>query len=139
MKDNCSLIFSFNFYYLLISALQCIFYFALVYMLVCLAVYKLNFVPIYYQTIFDRGLDIFCFLKVVRLQNFKWFTKQSMKRVLIVTSHPDDECMFFGPVILSIQKTVSKIYLLCLSQGNHDKQVSKTDFVNEHFIFFIVL
>lgn len=40
------------------------------------------------------------------------------KRVLIVTAHPDDECMFFGPTILSlIGRKQCQIYLLCLSNG----------------------
>lgn len=40
------------------------------------------------------------------------------KRVLIVTAHPDDESMFFGPTILSLTKrTDCTVYLLCLSNG----------------------
>ena len=37
--------------------------------------------------------------------------------VLIVTAHPDDECMFFSPTILSLSRLGHKIYLLCLSTG----------------------
>lgn len=41
------------------------------------------------------------------------------KRVLLVTSHPDDECMFFGPTILSLTKNPSvHLYLLCMSNGD---------------------
>lgn len=41
------------------------------------------------------------------------------KTVLIVTAHPDDECMFFGPLITSLvsQKSCS-VYLLCLTNGS---------------------
>ena len=39
--------------------------------------------------------------------------------VLIVTAHPDDECMFFSPVILSLIKWGVPVDLLCLSSGNY--------------------
>jgi N-acetylglucosaminylphosphatidylinositol deacetylase len=39
--------------------------------------------------------------------------------VLILTAHPDDECMFFGPTITSLRTlTKSRIFVLCLSTGN---------------------
>lgn len=38
--------------------------------------------------------------------------------VLFVTAHPDDECMFFAPTILSLVKEGYCVYLLCLSAGN---------------------
>ena len=40
-------------------------------------------------------------------------------RVLFVTAHPDDECMFFGPTILSAVSLNRNTppYLLCLSTG----------------------
>ena len=40
-------------------------------------------------------------------------------RVLFVTAHPDDECMFFGPTILSAARLNRDAppYLLCLSPG----------------------
>ncbi|TDL22695.1 LmbE-like protein [Rickenella mellea] len=46
-------------------------------------------------------------------------------RILLLTAHPDDECMFFAPTLLhllsaSTQSDVSddKVYSLCLSSGN---------------------
>jgi len=40
------------------------------------------------------------------------------ERVMIVTAHPDDECMFFGPLILKLLKQGHcDIYLICLSKG----------------------
>jgi N-acetylglucosaminylphosphatidylinositol deacetylase len=43
---------------------------------------------------------------------------RTVKRVLFVTAHPDDECMFFGPVILKLaQKSDCQIFILCLSEG----------------------
>lgn len=55
----------------------------------------------------------------------KWFQRYrqpvqlpTCKRVLIVTAHPDDECMFFGPTIVSLsQRNDCHVYLLCLSNG----------------------
>lgn len=45
-----------------------------------------------------------------------------MKRALIVTAHPDDECMFFAPTILSLQASGIRVGLLCLSNGNADRK-----------------
>uniref|UniRef100_A0A1B6GUW1 N-acetylglucosaminylphosphatidylinositol deacetylase n=1 Tax=Cuerna arida TaxID=1464854 RepID=A0A1B6GUW1_9HEMI len=41
-----------------------------------------------------------------------------IERVLIVTAHPDDECMFFGPTIVELQKRYI-VYLLCLTDGDY--------------------
>ena len=39
-------------------------------------------------------------------------------RVLLITAHPDDECMFFAPTVLSLGKSVrAELFLLCLSEG----------------------
>jgi N-acetylglucosaminylphosphatidylinositol deacetylase len=46
------------------------------------------------------------------------------KRVILVTAHPDDESMFFLPLIHAFhhdnQHTKWEIFLLCLSRGNFD-------------------
>ncbi|ODN06496.1 N-acetylglucosaminyl-phosphatidylinositol de-N-acetylase [Orchesella cincta] len=52
-----------------------------------------------------------------------WKSKQisGMKRFLLVTAHPDDECMFFGPTIVSLAKNPDvRIYVLCLSLGDYE-------------------
>ncbi|BES94519.1 N-acetylglucosaminyl-phosphatidylinositol [Nesidiocoris tenuis] len=41
------------------------------------------------------------------------------KRVLLVTAHPDDECMFFGPTILNLTRRNADVHLICLSDGNY--------------------
>ncbi|KAL5274810.1 PIGL family protein [Megaselia abdita] len=75
--------------------------------------------------IYTELLDSFHNLSI-RLEYFKWPSKESMDRVLFITSHPDDECMFFGPVIHSIAQNLgSQIYLLCLSHGNYEKHGCK--------------
>jgi len=46
------------------------------------------------------------------------------KSALIVTAHPDDEVMFFAPLILSLLRVPSKdiaVYVLCLSEGLEGK------------------
>ncbi|KAA0196162.1 hypothetical protein HAZT_HAZT009586 [Hyalella azteca] len=51
----------------------------------------------------------------------KSLLQQSRKRrVMFVTSHPDDECMFFGPSILHFaQNEKALVYLLCLTDGSY--------------------
>jgi hypothetical protein len=40
--------------------------------------------------------------------------------ILLVTAHPDDECMFFGPVLcnLTSKSLKNQVHVLCLSKGN---------------------
>jgi hypothetical protein len=50
---------------------------------------------------------------------------KQFKRALIVTAHPDDESMFFLPLVHSLQQQegssdVWQTHLLCLSRGNFD-------------------
>ena len=46
--------------------------------------------------------------------------------VLLLTAHPDDECMFFAPTLLALQEATSasqpapRLHSLCLSVGNAD-------------------
>ena len=44
------------------------------------------------------------------------------RRVLLVTSHPDDETMFFGPTLLNMCRTSAQaenVFLLCMSKGGY--------------------
>ncbi|KAJ8412414.1 hypothetical protein AAFF_G00127500 [Aldrovandia affinis] len=43
-------------------------------------------------------------------------------RALLVTAHPDDECMFFAPTILRLLQSSASVHLLCLSSGNYYNQ-----------------
>jgi len=48
---------------------------------------------------------------------------ENVSRVLLVTAHPDDECMFFGPTLLALRKRKNcRIFVLCLSRGDFEKQ-----------------
>lgn len=44
-------------------------------------------------------------------------TANDETRALLVTAHPDDECMFFAPTILKLVESQASVYLLCLSTG----------------------
>ena len=37
---------------------------------------------------------------------------------LLVIAHPDDECMFFTPTLLGLQRQGVAVHVLCLSTGN---------------------
>ncbi|KAK9507516.1 hypothetical protein O3M35_007356 [Rhynocoris fuscipes] len=50
-----------------------------------------------------------------------WWSNRKLTgctRVLFVIAHPDDECMFFGPTIVSLVKSKAQVYLVCLSVGD---------------------
>lgn len=52
--------------------------------------------------------------------NFIEFRKdiKSYKRILLITAHPDDECMFFGPTVRKfVNNPKCSLYLMCLSTG----------------------
>ncbi|XP_037605212.1 N-acetylglucosaminyl-phosphatidylinositol de-N-acetylase isoform X2 [Sebastes umbrosus] len=43
-------------------------------------------------------------------------------RALVVTAHPDDECLFFSPSIIRLVESQVSVHLLCLSKGNFYNQ-----------------
>lgn len=45
-------------------------------------------------------------------------------RALLVTAHPDDECMFFAPTIIRLVELNASVHLLCLSEGTLAAQSS---------------
>ncbi|XP_058822285.1 N-acetylglucosaminyl-phosphatidylinositol de-N-acetylase [Topomyia yanbarensis] len=78
----------------------------LIYTLLCLVLYKL---------LFHR-----CgrWLKLLRRSRLP----PRANRAILVTAHPDDECMFFGPTILELRRQNCRIFLLCLSEGNYGQK-----------------
>mmetsp|Transcript_25244 Transcript_25244/g.63208 ORF Transcript_25244/g.63208 Transcript_25244/m.63208 type:complete len:288 (-) Transcript_25244:90-953(-) len=42
------------------------------------------------------------------------------KSVLLVIAHPDDESMFFGPTLQTLQRLGAHVHILCLSNGGAD-------------------
>ena len=66
---------------------------------------------------------IFAFIIVLLIGRIVWKGKFKQNHItrntLIITAHPDDECMFFAPTILSISKSQPQsIFVVCLSNGN---------------------
>ncbi|XP_016845655.1 N-acetylglucosaminyl-phosphatidylinositol de-N-acetylase [Nasonia vitripennis] len=65
---------------------------------------------------------LFLYALFKRVDQKAWQLPGPPSRLLLVTAHPDDEVMFFGPMIYWItQSSASQIYLLCLTMGG-DKQ-----------------
>ena len=63
------------------------------------------------------------FLASPAQQNLSLLADGHSQNVLLLTAHPDDECMFFAPTILALSEALqppSKLYSLCLSVGNAD-------------------
>ena len=58
---------------------------------------------------------ILFYRRQLNLQRGKRFEFDN-RAVLVITAHPDDECMFFSPTILNLQQC-STVHLLCLSTG----------------------
>lgn len=67
-------------------------------------------------------LVVICFLyvKFASVNSFK--RSKSKLNVLFVIAHPDDECMFFAPTILSLLREGHNVYLVCLSKGDYYNQ-----------------
>ena len=89
---------------------------------------------IYILTIVGISIGIFCILLGRYISNLYMFSKkpeipteakkyydQFIKKknnVLILTAHPDDECMFFSPTIKGLSRTDGiEIHILCFSNG----------------------
>jgi N-acetylglucosaminylphosphatidylinositol deacetylase len=64
---------------------------------------------------------IFCPFVIALVYYLYWRSKDNKdfigKRVLFVTAHPDDECMFFAPSILQLARCC-QVYLLCFCTGD---------------------
>ncbi|XP_077361262.1 N-acetylglucosaminyl-phosphatidylinositol de-N-acetylase [Festucalex cinctus] len=65
-----------------------------------------------YQRSLRRGINAFASLG----------THAADFKCLVITAHPDDECMFFGPTILRLVECNVNVHLLCLSEGNYYNQ-----------------
>lgn len=60
---------------------------------------------------YRNGNSKFRFCRPVKLP-------ENCTRVLLVTAHPDDECMFFGPTLIALRKRKNcRIFVLCMSRG----------------------
>lgn len=70
-------------------------------------------------SIFTAGVVVMVtvFLGWLRVKLVKKCTLRTWGKTLLITAHPDDECMFFAPTILALNNTKSEVFLLCLSEG----------------------
>ncbi|XP_076277417.1 phosphatidylinositol glycan anchor biosynthesis class L [Lasioglossum baleicum] len=58
-----------------------------------------------------------------RVSHRAWQLPGPPARILLVTAHPDDEVMFFGPLLYWVTKSkASELYLLCLTTGGHKRR-----------------
>ncbi|XP_052768896.1 N-acetylglucosaminyl-phosphatidylinositol de-N-acetylase-like [Mya arenaria] len=63
-------------------------------------------------------LLLLCYVYVQYSAVNRFIKTGSKQNVLFVTAHPDDECMFFSPTILSLLRENHNVYLVCLSKGD---------------------
>lgn len=64
-------------------------------------------------------LLFFCFI-YTRFASVNHLRNKSKLNVLFITAHPDDECMFFAPTILSLLRQGHQVYLVCFSKGDFE-------------------
>lgn len=64
-------------------------------------------------------------------------TCENDARVLFVTAHPDDECMFFAPAIIKLTEFNATVYLLCLSSGTSPFNNPTSTKVFTFFFYFL--
>ncbi|XP_021361099.1 N-acetylglucosaminyl-phosphatidylinositol de-N-acetylase-like [Mizuhopecten yessoensis] len=55
----------------------------------------------------------------VRSFNYRAISSSVPQKVLLITAHPDDECMFMAPVVLSLVREGHLVSVLCLTTGNY--------------------
>lgn len=66
---------------------------------------------------------VFLYMILRRVSHVAWHLPGPPSRILLVTAHPDDEVMFFGPLIYwTTRSEASNIYLLCLSMGGDKRR-----------------
>ena len=80
----------------------------------CLHTSPMNWILV---TAFIAVIAAFVFRQLLQNLNHQQPTI-SGNRILVVTAHPDDECMFFGPTLLALSH--KNVTVACLSTGNFD-------------------
>lgn len=69
---------------------------------------------------------IIVYLLFKKVNHKTWQIPGPPSKLLLVTAHPDDEVMFFGPMIYWLNKNINtNIYLLCFSQGGNKKRIQE--------------
>ncbi|XP_047235298.1 N-acetylglucosaminyl-phosphatidylinositol de-N-acetylase isoform X2 [Girardinichthys multiradiatus] len=89
-------------------------------MYVYLVVFAVLFYFVLIKCIFDRHRHaLIKSLKRTTNVSSETETDGADVRALVVTAHPDDECMFFAPTIIRLNELNASVHLLCLSEGNY--------------------
>lgn len=63
------------------------------------------------------------FLVILLLFSFKGdrpLPLQPKSKILLITAHPDDEVMFFTPVLRALRLAGHRVFFLCISNGNFE-------------------
>ncbi|EFN78659.1 N-acetylglucosaminyl-phosphatidylinositol de-N-acetylase [Harpegnathos saltator] len=69
---------------------------------------------------------IFLYTLLKRVGHAAWQLPGPPSKLLLVTAHPDDEVMFFGPMVYWLTRSkVTEIYLLCLSMGGDRRRIDE--------------
>ncbi|XP_060085991.1 N-acetylglucosaminyl-phosphatidylinositol de-N-acetylase-like [Ylistrum balloti] len=55
----------------------------------------------------------------IRSFNYRTIPASVHQKILLITAHPDDECMFLAPVVLSLVREGHLVSILCLTTGNY--------------------
>jgi len=80
--------------------------------------YIIEWITVVFAFVFCSSLFVYYMLR--RQTKRRIPLKVHMGRVLFVTAHPDDECMFFAPTILALTRCGQyDVFLLCLSSGDY--------------------
>lgn len=72
---------------------------------------------LYLIILFILLLFVLNMIRILKKQKYNF----NKKNIILLTAHPDDEIMFFYPTIKNIIKK-NNIHLICLSNGNYEKQ-----------------
>lgn len=90
----------------------------------------LNIVLFYLIHNYRNGKCNFRFARSTKLPD-------NVSRVLLVTAHPDDECMFFGPTLIALKRRNCRIFVLCMSRGKlNNLKWDKLDLKNKFNYWF---
>lgn len=72
-----------------------------------------------YYVMMCAGLYVFVMLRIVTPSN-KTIPRGS--KILIVTAHPDDECLFFAPAVTEMVHSNS-VHILCVTSGEYVREL----------------
>ncbi|KFD48618.1 hypothetical protein M513_10473 [Trichuris suis] len=90
-------------------------------------------VPLFFAFIYIWPLYLWLsYVKHQRVKLSRLVQDFTNKTILLVTAHPDDECMFFAPTLLNLRRMSCHIIVVCLTSGGyrHSREVRKLELHN---------